>query len=78
MKFEIYKPESKLATTTLLALSKPMEEVSIIAVDSNGDKIDCGNIIVINRDGTFRRSGNISKELGLKLDKQGRIVERKA
>ena len=75
MKFGIFKPKTKTEPIVLFALQYIAGDVYIIAVDSNGTKLEQGVILCINKDGTLTRSTSISPILGLSLDKKGKIKE---
>ena len=44
------------------------------AVDSLGDEISCGALLLIQKNGTIEKIMGVAPELGLTLDNQGRIV----
>lgn len=49
-------------------------EVTIGIENSNGEN---WSLLTLNNDGTFYRHGYIDADTGFKVDKEGRIVERK-
>ena len=75
MRFKIYNAKTTVTTPILLALQEVEGEVSVIVVDSNGNKIEQGCILVLGEDGAFYRCAGVSPEIGLKLDNQGKIRE---
>ncbi len=80
MKFIVYKTKAKtkIEQPVAFALQEIAGEIYVMAVDDNGNRREQGSILCINRDGTVTRNYHISNKLGLSLDKERRIVERKA
>ena len=50
-------------------------ELSLIAVDKDGNDIMGGILMVFYSNGTFARRKSVVRDLGVKLDEEDRIVE---
>jgi hypothetical protein len=75
MKIEVYRPDVPEEKTIRLALIQhDWNEVTLAAVDADGEQIQRGRLISISPGGQLRRCVDINRELGLHLDREGRIV----
>ena len=48
-------------------------EVSVVAVDEDGERVPAGYLITFTPDGKIRRAKSVNDELGFSLDSMGRI-----
>lgn len=74
MKLIVGKPK-KCSEVLHLFLEKEGEEVCLKAQQSDGSSY---YVMSFDAKGTFHRCACVSADLGLELDSQGRIIERKA
>lgn len=79
--FEIFdkpeKPVEKKVYLKLIPATIIGQEASLIVVDEKGEVVSGGILLDFYSDGTFGRRANVYSDYGLKLDDNGKIVERK-
>lgn len=76
MKLEIYnRPDSPVEEPVRLSFEKAGDDIYVIAVDKNGEKLSSGNLVVFRSDGTVKNCPHVSSELGFQLDELGQIKE---
>ncbi|MDD5225673.1 MAG: hypothetical protein PHV97_00630 [Candidatus Omnitrophica bacterium] len=70
MKFEIYqeKPQEQEKVTRFRLVRDHAGDIVLMAVDASGNKLYCGNILWIDRQGRIRRFSGLSPEIGLELE----------
>lgn len=75
MKLKIYEEKEKKEDKTVRLKLKDDEDgdISLIAVDKDGDEMIAGTLLVMQDDGTLYLNEDINEDLGFKLDKDGRI-----
>lgn len=68
MKLEIYNLEKKEdEEPTRLALLYDNDEVVLTAVDKNGQRLPCGDLLYIKPNGTFECAPSVDEDLGFQL-----------
>ena len=73
--FKLYKADDVPEKTTYFGLSYDgFGGVKLIARDEHGTPLS--SILLIRSDGTLNKYPNIRDDIGLQLDKEGRIIER--
>jgi len=72
MKLKVYEKneENKIRYLRLMEI---FDEVSLVVVDENGERVDYGNILVIKDNGTIYLNRDINPALGFQLDDNGRM-----
>ena len=74
-KFKVYKPNEESERTTYFDLHKDADGGMVLrARDGYGSFLS--SILEIQSDGTLHKIPNIRDDIGLQLDKEGRIIER--
>jgi hypothetical protein len=73
MKIQIWDKAESVDKVLRLRLVREGYCVSLQAVNEDGDLVCKGRLLVILDDGTLQLSTNVSDDLGLVLDKDGRI-----
>ena len=73
MKFEVYKKKQEQEKIVYFELRSENRLISLIAVDGNGNRIECGDILSISKKG-IHLSTCVNAKLGLPLGKEGKIV----
>lgn len=75
MKLEVYEEKEKKEKKTVRLRLKDYEDgdVSLLVVDKDGDEMKAGTLLVLQEDGTLYLNENISKDLGFKLDGDGKL-----
>ena len=75
MKFEIYSEKPEIDDTTIYLRLVESESgcMTVIACDRDGERLECGNLLSFNTDGTITMSEGVGKHLGFQLDCDGRI-----
>ena len=74
MKIEVWEESQKKAEQPLKLRLKPVVSgVELTVVDSKGDTIDAGHLLVIRNSGQLFLEPDINKSLGLCLDAKRRL-----
>lgn len=74
MKLEIFGQSTKKEPILRLKLAHSGDgDVTLVAVDERGDRVDRGNILTITSNGKLMRHSWINENLGLSLDGNRRI-----
>lgn len=75
MKLEVYEEKEEKEKKTVRLRLKDYEDgdVSLLVVDKDGDEMKAGTLLVLQEDGTLYLNENISKDLGFKLDGDGKL-----
>ena len=81
MKTEIYEEPKQPAVKPKEPLRLrlvPRDDGSVLlrAVHADGSNVSCGAIIQIDPDGSIYRCSDVSRELGLPVDRCGRVLMR--
>lgn len=73
MKFKIYE-EKETTSKYFLALRHDLTGgPTLMFVDENGERVPRSSLVYFDREGSFHLCSNINEEIGLDLDKDGRI-----
>ena len=74
MKLQVYEPTTtKKEVIVRLKLGADGNDVTVIAVDEDGDRVDAGTLLTFKSNGTILRMHYVSDELGFAVDDKGRI-----
>jgi hypothetical protein len=73
MKLKIYGKSDPVKAPVRLRLVPSGSNVTLEAVDENGDRVDRGCLLLITRNGTIHRPRGVSRDLGFQLDSYGHI-----
>lgn len=72
-KFEIYKEKEKEPLVRLRLLKDPIDGMVLAVVDSDGNRVMQGCLLLFTDNGRITRLSSVSTEFGLELDDAGRI-----
>ena len=73
MKLKVYKKEKEKEKVVYFKLEEDDDLVVLVAVDEQGNRINCGQILSISTEGLHLHR-NVNKDIGLPLVKNG-IIE---
>ena len=74
MKVEIYNEDAVPEPVLRLRLRQSNKDVVLEALNEDGTRISGGNLLSITSTGRLSRSFSINEDVGLKLDKDGRLL----
>ena len=74
MKLEIWNEQEKPEGPVRLRLVQDGDDVYVVVVNENGDRVDDGTPLWFGPDGRVGLAGGLNPNLGFQLDKNGCIV----
>ena len=74
MKVKAYKKDEVPESVLRLDLQQSGGSVILVAVREDGTPVSGGNLLTITPKGKLSLSFNVSTDLGLRLDKEGRLL----
>lgn len=74
LKLKIFNSEKVVDQPLTLALEAVGDTIELCAVNSCGHRVNQGSILKVQPDGQIKLCGRVSKELGLQLDAERRVI----